>query len=56
MDAVKLIKLKEINAMICPVCGYYCFGNGGQGCIDKKGLMEKVEFTSEDAHHAVTGQ
>lgn len=23
--------------MQCPVCGYYCLGNGGLGCIDKPG-------------------
>jgi len=22
----------------CPVCGYYCLGNGGSGCIDKPAL------------------
>lgn len=22
----------------CPVCGYYCDGNGGIGCIDKPTL------------------
>jgi hypothetical protein len=21
--------------IICPVCGYYCSGRGGFGCIDK---------------------
>ena len=24
---------------ICPVCGYYCLGNGGYGCIDKPNLV-----------------
>ena len=24
----------------CPVCGYYCLGNGGHGCIDKPKLVE----------------
>jgi len=47
MDARKLIELKEISAMICPVCGYHCLGNGGLGCIDKKGLLEKTEFAIE---------
>lgn len=23
----------------CPVCGYYCLGKGGVGCIDKPSLM-----------------
>ena len=22
----------------CPVCGYYCLGKGGVGCIDKPTL------------------
>lgn len=21
--------------IVCPVCGYYCLGNGGTDCIDK---------------------
>jgi len=25
----------------CPVCGYYCSGNGGRGCIDKPFLYHK---------------
>lgn len=25
---------------ICPVCGYYCTGNGGFGCIDKPALVD----------------
>lgn len=24
----------------CPVCGYYCLGKGGIGCIDKPSLCE----------------
>jgi hypothetical protein len=29
----------------CPVCGYYCLGNGGIGCIDKPKLcgIEEVK-------------
>ena len=23
----------------CPVCGYYCLGNGGMGCIDKPSVV-----------------
>ena len=23
----------------CPVCGYYCSGKGGHGCIDKPALF-----------------
>lgn len=30
----------------CPVCGYYCLGKGGYGCIDKP----KLVFTKECCH------
>ena len=23
----------------CPVCGYYCLGRGGYGCIDKPSMI-----------------
>ena len=23
----------------CPVCGYYCLGRGGYGCIDKPSIV-----------------
>ena len=26
---------KDPEDIICPVCGYYCKGTGGYGCIDK---------------------
>ena len=33
----------EINKdEICPVCGYYCLGKGGIGCIDKPMLCDMV--------------
>jgi len=25
----------------CPVCGYYCLGNGGVGCINKSSMLDK---------------
>ena len=28
-------KPEPIGEIQCPVCGYYCLGNGGRGCIDK---------------------
>lgn len=27
----------------CPVCGHYCLGKGGIGCIDKPQLLEKKD-------------
>jgi len=27
----------------CPVCGYYCLGNGGEGCIDKPSMLAKLQ-------------
>ena len=35
--------MSNIEDIQCPVCGYYCLGNGGFGCIDKKGLYERKE-------------
>lgn len=32
------MKLKPEDE-ICPVCGYYCLGTGGVGCIDKPSLV-----------------
>lgn len=32
--------LFEIENEQCPVCGYYCIGKGGYGCIDKKSMYE----------------
>ena len=31
--------MKTLDDILCPVCGYYCLGNGGQGCIDKLILL-----------------
>lgn len=32
----------------CPVCGYYCLGKGGTGCIDKPTLVHPVELENLD--------
>lgn len=32
---------------ICPVCGYYCLGKGGVGCIDKAGKLDADLSTLE---------
>lgn len=28
------------NHFSCPVCGYYCLGDGGHGCIDKPSMCD----------------
>lgn len=35
------IKYKSSNEIYCPVCGYYCLGKGGIGCIDKPSLVKE---------------
>jgi hypothetical protein len=30
--------------VICPVCGYYCLGKGGMGCIDKPVYVEMAKY------------
>jgi hypothetical protein len=30
----------DANAIVCPVCGYYCLGKGGFGCIDKPNMIK----------------
>jgi len=27
----------------CPVCGYFCLGHGGIGCIDKPFMVKMLE-------------
>ena len=41
--AIRLWWIKPLDAEDeqCPVCGYYCLGKGGVGCIDKPSLVEK---------------
>ena len=36
----KEIKHKREEEIQCPVCGYYCLGKGGHGCIDKPSLVD----------------
>ena len=39
-----LPKPKQTAADIyCPVCGYYCLGKGGFGCIDKLTMYEQEQ-------------
>lgn len=42
-------KMKDVY---CPVCGYYCLGKGGFGCIDKPflvGLKDDSNFSPSDS-------
>jgi len=39
-------KDKDKPNIYCPVCGYYCNGNGGIGCIDKPNLYDKKNNNS----------
>ena len=34
-DDARTAAQKKYDDISCPVCGYYCLGNGGLGCIDK---------------------
>ena len=34
----------------CPVCGHYCLGRGGIGCIDKPSLVEGGGNKMDDKH------
>lgn len=36
-------KVVSVGKSSCPVCGYYCLGNGGQGCVDKKAQFEAAQ-------------
>ena len=52
---IKWVSLKEFKKLWdnppkaedlqCPVCGYYCLGNGGIGCIDKPTLVKTEKDT-----------
>ena len=42
MDNLNRVRKEDLYEIykneICPVCGYYCKGKGGWGCIDKPKL------------------
>lgn len=40
-----MINTKSAKDIQCPVCGYYCNGKGGIGCIDKPELVRLEGFT-----------
>jgi len=33
---------KKFEDVQCPVCGYYCLGKGGYGCIDKTRIDSEI--------------
>lgn len=41
-EIIKRYKIAKavIKEDYCAVCGYYCLGNGGFGCIDKPTLIK----------------
>jgi hypothetical protein len=45
LTAEKVRDISHDNT-VCPVCGYYCLGKGGDGCIDKPTLCG---LNSQDA-------
>ena len=55
MEVFMLI-FQEIH---CPVCGYYCLGKGGIGCIDNTRpsklhpMNEKIELSDERENYAL---
>jgi hypothetical protein len=43
-----MLKNENYTDIICPVCGYYCLGKGGYGCIDKPlFVFPKLETSNE---------
>lgn len=38
---------EDANEITCPVCGYYCLGNGGIYCIDKPFLVKAQKEQGE---------
>lgn len=45
--------MKQRSEVSCPVCGYYCLGKGGLGCIDKTTYCFS-DKTSEDLLAEIT--
>lgn len=40
--------MTKIDNIICLVCGYYCLGKGGIGCIDKPFLLTLEDIEDEE--------
>lgn len=41
-------RLSNPEDLQCPVCGYYCLGSGGVGCIDKPYWVERKNLTTPE--------
>ncbi len=41
-------KKEESDNIQCPVCGYYCLGKGGHGCIDKPSMLNSTPKVEGD--------
>ena len=39
--------MTKVEDIICPVCGYYCLGKGGIGCIDKPFYLTTQEIQED---------
>jgi len=37
----------DIGEVQCPVCGYYCLGKGGFGCINKPAMIGEDNMTTD---------
>ena len=44
------IERKKIYNIQCPVCGYYCLGKGGFGCIDKPTMIVEQKGNHENVY------
>lgn len=40
LAALNKYRNKKPEDLQCPICGYYCLGKGGLGCIDKPFLTK----------------
>ena len=40
-------KMVDPESITCPVCGFYCLGKGGYGCIDKPSYYIKTKGGSD---------